>query len=123
VSVNSNLSNVGLTNPSISEGGITTLTGTLRPSTPTDTMSLVIDWADSSNSPTTLFFPGSQTSFTVTHQYLDNIPPGHAFDIQRQPDVDGRHISRRHHNRPRWNGPRGECAALGDWSGFHFASQ
>src|SRR5262249_18042633 len=72
------LSNVALTTPTtLSEGNVATITGSMQNVGTNDTLTLVIDWGDNlGGSPATLSFPGTQTSFTVTHTYLDNVPAG-----------------------------------------------
>jgi len=60
----------------INENGATTLTGTITdPGTP-DTFTLDVNWGDplSPNNVQQVTFAAGTTSFTLTHQYLDDNP-------------------------------------------------
>ncbi|MBK9051528.1 MAG: DUF11 domain-containing protein [Chloroflexi bacterium] len=71
------LSAVNATN--VNENGSTTLTGTITDPGTLDTFSLVVDWGDGS-APQTFNYAAGTTSFSETHQYLDDNPTGTASD-------------------------------------------
>jgi len=66
------LSNVAVTTP-INEGGTATLSGNINDSNAGDTFTLTVNWGDGS---ALQFFnyPAGTTSFSETHQYLDDNP-------------------------------------------------
>jgi hypothetical protein len=67
---------VGVTVSSpIDEGGTATLSGTITDSGVEDTFTVVIDWGDGSE-PETFTYPAGATSFSGSHQYLDDDPTG-----------------------------------------------
>ena len=68
------LSNVGATSP-VTEGGTTTLSGSISDANANDTFSLTVDWGDGS-APQVFNYPAGTTSFSETHQYLDDNPTG-----------------------------------------------
>src|SRR5262249_29715741 len=72
------ISNVALiSSATLNEGSTAAITGSMQNFGSNDTLTLVVDWGDNLNgSPTLLTFPGTQTSFTITHTYLDNVPAG-----------------------------------------------
>ena len=64
------LTNMQITSP-ISENGAATLSGTLSSQIPNSTFSLAVNWGDGSQVQTFNYQAGT-TSFSETHQYLDN---------------------------------------------------
>src|SRR5207253_772122 len=64
----------------INENGTTTLTGTIVDPGTLDTFTLVINWGDplSPGNTQTVLYPAGTTTFSVTHQYLDDNPTGNA---------------------------------------------
>jgi uncharacterized repeat protein (TIGR01451 family) len=74
------LGNVAVTSP-INEGGTATLTGTLSEAAGGGVMQLVVNWGPGQATSTYTFAEGT-TSFSVTHQYLDNpAAPATSFPI------------------------------------------
>ncbi|MBP7998732.1 MAG: DUF11 domain-containing protein [Chloroflexi bacterium] len=71
------LSTLAATN--INENGSTTLTGTITDPGTLDTFSLVVNWGDGS-APQTFNYAAGTTSFSETHQYLDDNPTGTSSD-------------------------------------------
>merc|ERR1711964_896489 len=68
----------------INENGTTTLTGTITDPGTLDTFTLDVNWDDSA-SPTNVeqvTFAAGTTSFTLTHQYLDDNPTATASDAR-----------------------------------------
>jgi uncharacterized repeat protein (TIGR01451 family) len=72
------LSNVSLT-PTVDEGGTAILSGQIQDPGTLDTFSLSVDWGD--GSPDRYSLPAGTTTFTETHQYLDDNPSGTAQDV------------------------------------------
>ena len=72
------LSNVAATSP-VTENGSTTLSGTITDPDPADTFTLTVNWGDGSP-PQVFNYPSGTTSFSETHQYLDDSPSGTASD-------------------------------------------
>jgi hypothetical protein len=72
------LSSVVVT-PSIDENGVATLSGTITDPGTQDSFSLTVNWSD--GVPQTYNLPAGSTSFSVSHQYLDDNPTGTASDI------------------------------------------
>ena len=70
---------VNLTSPSINEGGIATLTGSISDPGSSDTFTLVVNWGDGRAVAVELL----AGSFSLTHQYLNNISgsPGSTFAV------------------------------------------
>ncbi len=64
----------------INEAGTATLSGTIGDPGVNDSFTLVIDWGDGSTSET-FTYPSGTTSFSETHQYLDDNPSGSSSDI------------------------------------------
>ena len=73
------LSAVGVTSPSINENGEATLTGTITDPGTKDTFTLTVDWGD--GSPVDYSLAAGTTSFSVSHQYLDDNPTGTSSDL------------------------------------------
>lgn len=74
------LGNVAVTS-SINEGGIATLTGTLGEAAGGGAMQLVVNWGPGQGTTAYTFAEGT-TTFSVTHQYLDNpAPPATSFPV------------------------------------------
>jgi uncharacterized repeat protein (TIGR01451 family) len=74
------LSNVAVTSP-VNEGGVATLAGMLAEPVGAGPMQLVVDWGAGQGTTAYTFAEGT-TSFSVTHQYLDNpASPSTAFAI------------------------------------------
>lgn len=61
------------------ENGVATLTGTITDPGSLDTFTLTVDWGE--GSPETFNYPAGTTSFSETHQYLDDNPTGTPSDI------------------------------------------
>jgi hypothetical protein len=60
---------------SVDENQSTTLTGTITDPGTLDTFTLVVNWGD--GSPVDVYnYPAGTTSFSETHQYLDDDPTG-----------------------------------------------
>jgi hypothetical protein len=72
------LSGVTVT-PSLNEGGVATLSGSINDPDANDTFTLIVDWGE--GTPETFTFPAGTTSFSVTHQYLDDNPSGTSSDV------------------------------------------
>jgi hypothetical protein len=72
------LSGVG-TAGTINENGTSTLTGTITDPGIQDTFTLTVNWGE--GAPVNYSLAAGSTSFSVTHQYLDDNPTGTAFDI------------------------------------------
>jgi hypothetical protein len=70
VNVAPSLSNLAITSP-INEGGTATLTGNMSDPGTLDSLTLTVDWGDGSAAQNFSYAAGT-TSFSVTHQYLDN---------------------------------------------------
>ncbi len=66
------LSNVAVTTP-ISENGSAALTGNISDADAGDSFTLTVNWGDGS-APQTFNYPAGSTSFSETHQYLDDNP-------------------------------------------------
>ncbi|HEY2587130.1 MAG TPA: PKD domain-containing protein [Tepidisphaeraceae bacterium] len=74
------LGNVAVTSP-VNEGGIAMLTGSLGEVAGAGAMSLVVNWGPGQGTSTYAFAEGT-TTFSVTHQYLDNpAAPATSFPI------------------------------------------
>jgi hypothetical protein len=71
------LSNVAITSP-INESSTAVLSGTITDPDTDDTFSLTVDWGDGSTQ--TFNYPAGTTSFSETHQYLDDDPTGTTSD-------------------------------------------
>ncbi|HRQ41055.1 MAG TPA: PKD domain-containing protein [Chloroflexota bacterium] len=67
------LSNVAVT-ANVDEGGSATLSGNISDPGTQDTFTLVVDWGDGNSD--TFNYPAGTTSFSETHQYLDDDPTG-----------------------------------------------
>jgi len=67
------LSNVHVTSP-INENDTATLTGTISDPGTQDTFTVVVNWGE--GEPQELKLPAGATSFSATHQYLDDNPSG-----------------------------------------------
>lgn len=67
------LSNVMIT-PSVTQGDSATLSGTITDPGTQDSFTLVVAWGDSS--PQTYSFAAGTTSFSVMHQYVNDVPNG-----------------------------------------------
>ncbi len=80
VTVN-NVAPVLVLNPvaAVSENGVATLSGTITDPGTADTFTLVVDWGDGS-APVTYTYAAGTTSFSETHQYLDDNPTGTSSD-------------------------------------------
>jgi hypothetical protein len=63
----------------ISENGVATVSGTISDPGTEDTFTVVIDWGE--GSPQTYYYGSGTTSYSETHQYLDDNPSGTASDI------------------------------------------
>jgi PKD repeat protein len=63
----------------ISENGIATVSGFIADPSSEDTFELIIDWGE--GSPKTYNYPAGTTSYSETHQYLDDDPTGTASDV------------------------------------------
>ncbi|MEC5126878.1 autotransporter-associated beta strand repeat-containing protein [Verrucomicrobiales bacterium BCK34] len=68
---------VAITN--VNENGTATLSGTITDPGTQDTFTLVVDWGDGSGAQTYTYAAGT-TTFSETHQYLDDNPTGSAAD-------------------------------------------
>jgi large repetitive protein len=66
--------------PSVNENDIATLAGTISDPDPLDTHTVVINWGAGEGS-TTLNLAAGVTTFSATHQYLDDNPSGTASDV------------------------------------------
>ncbi len=66
------LSNVQVTSP-VNENGTATLTGNITDPNVGDKFALTVDWGDGT-APQVFKYPAGTTSFSVTHQYLDDNP-------------------------------------------------
>ncbi|MCA9204730.1 MAG: cadherin-like domain-containing protein, partial [Planctomycetales bacterium] len=64
---------------SISENGVATLTADIVDPSTLDSYTLVVDWGE--GSPETVNIPAGSTSFSVSHQYLDDNPSGTIADV------------------------------------------
>ncbi|MGN6134359.1 MAG: hypothetical protein ACTHOU_07635, partial [Aureliella sp.] len=66
----------------ISENGVTTLTGKITDASGLDSFTLNVNWGDplSPVNVESYTFPAGTTTFTLTHQYLDDNPSGSASD-------------------------------------------
>jgi hypothetical protein len=67
------LANVAVT-PEIDENGVVTLSGGILDPGTQDTFTLVVDWGE--GAPESFSYAAGTTSFSVTHQYLDDNPTG-----------------------------------------------
>jgi hypothetical protein len=73
------LSAVGVTSASIDENGTATLEGTITDPGTNDTFTLTVDWGE--GAPQVYPLSAGSTSFSVTHQYLDDNPTATASDV------------------------------------------
>ncbi len=70
----------GLSATSVSENGISTLSGQIVDPGTKDTFSMIVAWGDGSSS--VYSFPAGTKAFSKTHQYLDDNPTGTGSDPQ-----------------------------------------
>ncbi|MCL4262370.1 MAG: DUF11 domain-containing protein [Anaerolineae bacterium] len=68
------LTNVVITSP-LNENGVATLSGDISDPDVADAFTLTVDWGDGS-APDIYNYPAGTTSFSETHQYLDDNPTG-----------------------------------------------
>ena len=73
------LEDLAITSP-VLENRVATLTGQIVDPDVGDTFTLTVHWGDDSSTDTFTF--GSATSFSLTHQYLDDPPSGTTSDLQ-----------------------------------------
>lgn len=73
------LSNVAATSP-VTEGGTTTLTGTISDPNASDTFTLTVNWGDGLP-PQAFNYAAGTTSFSEAHQYPDDNPSGTPSDV------------------------------------------
>ncbi|MFO7902492.1 MAG: PKD domain-containing protein [Pirellulaceae bacterium] len=66
--------------PEIDEGDFATLSGTISDPSPADSFTMEVDWGDGSAVETFTYAAGS-TSFSETHQYLDDNPSATSSDV------------------------------------------
>ncbi|MFO1065865.1 MAG: hypothetical protein U0892_18535 [Pirellulales bacterium] len=73
----------GLSATTISENGVTTLTGVINDPSILDSFTIDVNWGDvlSPNNVETYTFPAGTTSFTLTHRYLDDNPTATGSDV------------------------------------------
>ena len=74
---NPQLTNVQITN--VTEGGVSTLTGTIADAGSLDAFTLEVNWGDGS-ALQTFTYPAGTTAFSETHRYEDDNPTGTASD-------------------------------------------
>jgi hypothetical protein len=72
------LQNVAVT-PEIDENGVVTLSGNILDPGTLDTFTLVVNWGE--GSPQTYTYPAGTTTFSETHQYLDDNPTATPQDV------------------------------------------
>jgi hypothetical protein len=70
---------ITVTGDTVDEDGVATVSGTITDPGSLDTFTVVIDWGE--GSPQTYSYPAGSTTFSETHQYLDDDPTGTASDI------------------------------------------
>lgn len=68
------------TGATINENGTATVSGSITDPSPLDTFTVVINWGPGEGS-TTLNLPAGATSYSATHQYLDDNPTGTPSDV------------------------------------------
>lgn len=78
VTVNNVAPALSVDSDTIDENGYATISGTITDPGILDTFSLSIDWGE--GSPDVFTYPAGTTSFSETHQYLDDNPTGTAYD-------------------------------------------
>ena len=69
----------GLATTPINEGGVATLTGSVVDPGTQDTFSMVVNWNDGSAAQT--FLNRASGPFTLTHQYINNLPGSASYNI------------------------------------------
>ncbi len=74
VTVNNVAPAITVVGDTINEDGTATVSGTITDPGSPDTFTVVIDWGE--GSPQTYNYPAGSTSYTETHQYLDDNPTG-----------------------------------------------
>ena len=79
VTVNNVAPAITVSGDTIDENGVATVTGTITDPGIEDTFSLTIDWGE--GSPEIYSYAAGTTSFSLTHQYLDDDPTGTPFDF------------------------------------------
>ena len=79
VQVNNVAPTVTANGDAIDENGTATVSGTITDPGILDTFSVVIDWGE--GVPSVFSLPVGSTSYSATHQYLDDNPPGTLSDI------------------------------------------
>jgi len=78
ITVNNVAPAITVSGDTIDENGFATVTGTITDPGIEDTFSLTIDWGE--GSPETFVYPAGSTTFSETHQYLDDDPTGTSSD-------------------------------------------
>jgi hypothetical protein len=79
VTVNNVAPTITATGDTINENEVATVSGTISDPSSLDTFEVEIDWGE--GSPVTYSYPAGSTSYSETHQYLDDNPSGTASDI------------------------------------------
>ncbi len=74
VTVNNVAPVITVVGDTINEDGTATVSGTITDPSSLDTFTVVIDWGE--GSPQTYSYPAGSTSYSETHQYLDDNPTG-----------------------------------------------
>jgi len=78
VTVNNVAPSITAVGDEIDENGVATVSGTISDPGAMDTFTVVIDWGE--GLPETFNYPAGATSFSETHQYLDDDPSGTSSD-------------------------------------------
>jgi len=79
VTVNNVAPVITVVGDTINENGTATVSGTITDPSSLDTFTVVIDWGE--GSPQTYTYPAGTTTYSETHQYLDDNPTGTPSDI------------------------------------------
>jgi hypothetical protein len=78
VTVNNVAPSITASGDTINENGVATVSGTISDPSGLDTFTVDIDWGDGDSD--TYSYPGGSTSYSETHQYLDDDPSGTVSD-------------------------------------------
>jgi hypothetical protein len=79
VTINNVAPSVTATGDIIGENGVATVSGTITDPGILDTFEVVIDWGE--GSPQSYSYPAGSTTFSETHQYLDDNPTSTIYDV------------------------------------------
>ncbi len=79
VTVNNVAPVITVVGDTIDENGTATVSGTITDPSSLDTFTVVIDWGE--GSPQSYSYPAGSTSYSETHQYLDDNPTGTPSDV------------------------------------------